>query len=107
MHKKEIFLDAETIFRFLSEIDDDLDTLVLCKPSNIKLIATDQGLYEALASVENRKNVNYNKIVKLFENVEILPYSYYFDKPRKAITLERAEEIRRKAMVDGKKKVKK
>ncbi len=98
MDKEQIFLDSAAIMRFFLELDDSLDTLVLCKPRHIQLIATDQGIYEALASIEDRKSINYNKLVKFFEAVDIIPFSYYFKQPRKIITLEDAKSLREKAL---------
>ena len=66
--KQTLYLTAEAIYRYLLGMDENLETLILCKSQTVNLITTDQSLYEAIGSVEDKNNtIDYNKLVKLFE----------------------------------------
>lgn len=92
--KQRMYLTAESIYKFLLEIDDEIDTLILCKSSEVNLMTTDQSVYEALGSIEDKSKINFNKMVKLFEVTQVVSYSTAMKKPRKLLTEERVEEIR-------------
>ncbi|MEA3515170.1 MAG: hypothetical protein U9R34_06840 [Nanoarchaeota archaeon] len=92
--KQRMYLTAESIYRFLLELDDKLDTLILCKSSEVNLVTTDQSLYEALGSVEDKSKINFNKLVKFMEVTELLPFSQTMKKSRQILTDKRVAEIR-------------
>jgi len=92
--KQRMYLTAESIYRFLLELDDKLDTLILCKSSEVNLVTTDQSLYEALGSIEDKSKINFNKLVKFMEVTELLPFLQTMKKPRQILTDKRVAEIR-------------
>jgi len=92
--KQRMYLTAESIYKFLLEMDDKLDTLVLCKSSEAHLITTDQSLYEAIGSIEDKSKINFSKLVKLIEVTEIASFAQSMKKPRKILTDKRVEDIR-------------
>ena len=61
-------------------LNDKLDTLVTCKEDRITLIATDQGIYEALGSIENKNDI-LNRINNCSTNgcVDIMTRNEYED----------------------------
>ena len=69
--KQTMYLTAEAIYKYLLGIDDTIETLILCRSSQINLITTDQSLYEALGSIKDRTMIDYNKLVKLLEVTDI------------------------------------
>lgn len=92
--KQVIYLKAEMILQYLEGSNDKLDTLVLCKPE-VKLVTSDQSLYEALGAVNNKTNIQYQKLVKLLENVEIMSYEKTFGFPRHIMSFERVTELQK------------
>ena len=92
--KQKMYLTAESIYRFLLELDDKLDTLILCRSSEVYLVTTDQSLYEALGSIEDKSKINFNKLVKFMEVTELLPFSQTMKKSRQILTDKRVAEIR-------------
>lgn len=91
-----MYLTAETIYKFLTGLDDKLETLILCKSSYVKFLTTDQSLYEAIGSIGDRSKIDYNKLVKLLEVTEIKPFTMMMKKPRKILTDDRVQEIQTK-----------
>ena len=69
--KQKMFLKAEAIYKYLMGISDKIDTLIMCKPGNTVLITYDQSLYEALGAIEDRSKIDYNKLIKFLEVVDI------------------------------------
>ena len=90
---KRTFLNAKSIYRYLTSDDKTLDTLIIYQPSELSLYTLDQSLYEALGSITDRKKINFNKLVKLLEVVEILPYRTIMKKERTILTQDRVNEI--------------
>lgn len=101
MQKQRLYLNAETIYKFITSDDEKLDNLIICKPNDIELLTTDQSVYEALASIENKSKVNLNKLVKLIESAAIKHFPDVTGKTRTIISHERAEEIRNKSKPVG------
>lgn len=66
-------LETEEIFRYLMELSDELETLILCNPDQEQLIATDQALYEAVGSIPDPASMNQRKLIKLLEVVNLVP----------------------------------
>ncbi|NTV23704.1 MAG: hypothetical protein HGA85_04990 [Nanoarchaeota archaeon] len=94
--KQKFFLKPEAILKYLKG-DEKLQEIVLFKPEDVDLVTSDQNLYEALASVEDRSQINLNLLVKLLELVTIQPHMELIKVPRHPITHEEAEELRGKA----------
>ena len=79
--KQKMYLTANSIYRYLLEEDDELETLVLCTSSQVNLITTDQSLYEAIGSIQDKSAISFNKLVKLLEVTDILSYRQSMSKP--------------------------
>ena len=92
--KQRTYLKADSIYKFLLELDDELDTLVLCKSSSIHLITSDQSLYEALGSIDDKSKINFSKLVKLLEVTELISYVQSTKMPRQILTDKRVEQIK-------------
>jgi hypothetical protein len=95
MQQHRIVLKAELIHKFLTQTDDKLDTLIMCKTA--ELITTDQALYEALASIEDKASVNLSKLTKLLEVTDVVSHRNSTRKPRYVLSPERAEKLRKRA----------
>lgn len=98
------YLKAEAIIRFLEGKDEEMDTLIMCKSTEVKLYTTDQSIYEALASMKDRKDADMNRLVKLLEVTEVLSYKRVLKKNREVLTPKRAQELidRSKEKIGGK-----
>ena len=73
--KQKYFLKAERILKYLITDDDETDTLITCKSSEIDLVTSDYDIYQVLASIKEYDNFNLNKLKKLFELVELVSYA--------------------------------
>jgi len=91
IQKTKKFLNAEMLYMYLTS--ETLDRLVMCDSAEINLFTFDQSLYEAIGSVKERKDIDYNKLVKLLEVVDVHPFSEVMKKPRKILTDDRVGEI--------------
>lgn len=92
--KKKAFLAPEAILRYLVTDNDELETLIMCKSSEINLVTSDFALYEAMGSIKSYDDFKLNKLVKLFEVIELAK-----DKnPKKILKEERVEELRKLAL---------
>ncbi|MFH0977747.1 MAG: hypothetical protein V1837_00450 [Candidatus Woesearchaeota archaeon] len=96
MQAQKFFLKPELIYRFLTLHDDKLETTIMC--SGLDLITTDQAIYEALASVEDRSAIDMNKLVKLLEVTQIVSHLNSTQKERAVLSHGKAEEIRALAL---------
>lgn len=93
--KQTYYLTSEAILKYFMNISEHIDTLIMCKGTEVNLTTTDFNLYEALGSIEDRDKFNINKLIKFMEAVHIEPGQ------KKALTHERVEELRKLAMVGG------
>ncbi|MCK4589472.1 MAG: hypothetical protein KAT77_03455 [Nanoarchaeota archaeon] len=94
--KQKMFLRAESIYKYLMGLSDKLDTLIICKPENTVLMTYDQSIYEALGAIEDRTKIDYNKLIKLLEAVEIQSFREKVGE-RKILKQERVDELRGEA----------
>jgi hypothetical protein len=92
--KKRAFLTSEAILRYLVTGNDELETLVLCKSSEIELLTSDFALYEALGSIKEKDGFKLNKLVKLFEVIKLVEDN----SPKQVLKEERVEELRKLAL---------
>lgn len=99
MKKKRCYLRAEMIYKFLMG-DEKLETSIMCIPDDLEFVTTDQSLYEAFGSIEDKSKINYSKFVKFLENVEIMSFKYNMKKQRKVLKVERVKEIHEKCKQD-------
>ena len=98
--KQKFYLSAEALLKFFLGKDDKIETMILCKQNDVDLMTTDQSLYEALGSIQDRTKIDYNKLVKLLEVVNILPYEQVAKQDRKILTPERVDELNK--LIEGK-----
>jgi hypothetical protein len=91
--KQKLFLHAEAVYRFLLEKDENIDTLILCKNTMVDIITSDQALYEAIGSIEDKSKINFSKLVKLLEVVEIVS-AKALGKQRNILIDDRVNQIR-------------
>lgn len=92
-NKQQMKLNAESIVKYLIGNDDKMDTLIMCKSSELNLVTTNHALYEALGSIRPYDDFKLNKLVKFLEVVKILSLE---NNP--ILTEERVEEIRKNAL---------
>ncbi len=90
--RKKIYLRAEMIYKYLIG-DEDMETLVFCKPGKLDMLTTDQSLYEAIGSIKDKDSINYNKLVKFLENVDVLSFRHALKKKRTVLRDDRVREI--------------
>ena len=95
-------LKAEDILAYLLGTDDQLDTLIKCKPSDIDLVCYDQSLYEALGSFKDYDEFSFRKLVKLIESADIISFKAGLHQLRPVLTDARVEELRQKALAKTK-----
>jgi hypothetical protein len=91
-NKQSFYLTSEAILRYLLGTSDQIDTLIMCKSSEVNIATTDQNLYEALGSLQEYDTFKHNKLVKFFESVSIE------HAPKKILTHERVDELRKIAL---------
>lgn len=96
--KQTLYLTAEAIYRFLLGMDEELETLILCKSHTVNLLTTDQSLYEAFGSVpEKNETLDYNKLVKLLEVTTVKSFEESMQSKRTILSEDRVQEVRNKA----------
>ncbi len=93
--KQKMYLKPEAILKYLMG-DENLHTLITTKNTEFDIITTDQNLYEALGSVEDRNKIDLNLLVKLFEVASIVPHTEMTKEERKILTPIKVEELRKK-----------
>ena len=71
LHRKH--LSTSAMCKFLLETSEEIETLVLCKPSTIDLVTSDQEVYEAIGYANANGTLNPARLVKLIESVSIQP----------------------------------
>lgn len=89
--KQTFYLTSEAILKYFLNKSEHIDTLIMCRGTEVNITTTDFNLYEALGSIEERDNFNLNKLVKFMEVVHIEMG------PKKVLTHERVRELRRLA----------
>ncbi len=97
-----MYLKANAILRYLIGEDDKLDTLIMCKSSEIDLVTSDQSLYEALGSITPKDNLAFNKLVKMLEVIDVVSYKTGTRQDRKVLKNERVDELRKFAFAKSK-----
>lgn len=100
--KQKMYLKAEAILKYLLGKSEEIDTLIMCKSSEIDLVTSDQSLYEAIGSIKERNKIDYNKLVKLLEVTEVISFKKDMRKKRNILTEERVDELNKK-VEEGKK----
>ena len=96
--QKRLYLDAKTLLRYFIGTDDELDTLVMCKSSEIGLVTSDASLYEALGSIKDYDNFKLNKLTKLLEVCDITSFEHGMKLKKPILTEKRVDELRNYAL---------
>ena len=96
--KQKFFVKAETILKYLITDDDETDTLIMCKSSEIDLVTSDYDIYKALASVKSYDAFKLNKLAKFFEVVEIVSYKEKMQKEKPILKENDVEQLRKIAL---------
>lgn len=96
--KQKMYLKPEALLKFFLGTDDEIDTLIKCKGSEIELVTYDHDLYEALGSLKDYDSLDVRKLIKLFEVVDILSYKKSLGKEKPILTHERVEQLRKLAL---------
>lgn len=91
---KNVFLTSETLLKYLLTDDDEINTSIMCKNSDVELVTSDHALYEALGSIKD-KEFNFHKLVKLLEVVDVVSLKKTLGKEKSILTEQRVEEIRK------------
>jgi len=89
--KQTFYLTSEAILKYFLGKSEQIDTLIMCRGTEVNITTTDFNLYEALGSIEKRDNFNLNKLIKFMEAVHIETGT------KKVLTHERVEELRKLA----------
>ncbi|MCK4521522.1 MAG: hypothetical protein KAU20_03030 [Nanoarchaeota archaeon] len=96
--KQKYFIKAEKILKYIITDDDETDTLIMCKSSEIDLVTSDYDIYKALASVKPYDNFKLNKLAKFFEVAEIISYKEKMRKEKPILKENDVEELRKLAL---------
>ena len=91
--QQKLFLKAESIFKYLVGSSDKLDTLIMCKPESTVLMTYDQSIYEALGAIEDRSKIDFNRLIKLLEAVDIQSFREKVGE-RKILKQERVDALK-------------
>ncbi|MEK6967353.1 MAG: hypothetical protein AABX51_01850 [Nanoarchaeota archaeon] len=94
--QRTIYLTPENLLRYLAEKDDNLDTLITCKGTEVSLATYDQDIYEAIGSMRPEDELKTHRLLKLLEVVDILPFRRASGKNKRILTNERIDELRTK-----------
>lgn len=98
LSRQQFILKAENILRYLITEDEELNRLIIFKPSHIELITDDLSLYEALGSLQEYDNFPKNKLTKLLEVVHLSSFRERTKKEKPILTEERVEVLRKIAL---------
>ena len=93
-NKQKMYLKPEAILKYLMG-EEKLHTLITTQNTEVQLITTDQNIYEALGSVDDRSKINLNLLFKMLEVVKIMPHEEMMKEERKILSPERAEELKK------------
>jgi len=97
--KKTLYLKAEAILKFFLDADDEIDTLIKCKSTEVNLLTYDFDLYQALGSLKPQDAYQQAKLIKLLEAVDVLSYRKNFNTEKPVLTDERVDELRKTALI--------
>ena len=95
LRQRKRYLKAEAIIKYFQG-NDVLETEIMCSSSK-DLVTSDQSLYEALGSFEDKSLIDLNKLVKFLEVVEVVSYKATFKQEKKILTPERVDQLNKLA----------
>jgi hypothetical protein len=90
--KQKMYVKPEAILNYLLG-EEKLHTLITTQGSQVDLFTTDQNLYEALGSIEDRSKIDMNLLVKFLEVTKIRPHEEIAKEQRSVLTLDRVKVI--------------
>ena len=94
VQKRTAYLNSEALLKFFLGADDEVDTLIKCRGTEVDLLTYDNDLYEALGSINPHDNFQLQKLIKLIEVLDILSYRKNFGKEKPILTHEKVDELR-------------
>lgn len=97
LQKQTIYLNSEAILKYLLGTDEHIDTLITCRGNELNMVTTDFEIYEAIGSLKNYDNFKINKLVKLFEVIDIKSHNDRIGE-KNILKHERVEELRKLAL---------
>lgn len=100
IQKQKYFLKSEALLKFFLGTDEKIDTLITCGTDD-DIMTTDYELYEALGCLKDSEFMR-NKLVKLFERIDILSQRQETGQEKRILTHERVEELRSKVLNESK-----
>lgn len=100
INEQKSYLNSEIILKYLITEDDKINTLIMCKSSEINLVTSDYEVYEAIGSIKPYDNFKLNKLTKLLEVIELVPHPNK-DKNKDILKEKRVEELRKLALSKG------
>lgn len=90
--RQKMYIKPEAILNYLLG-EEKLHTLITTQNTQVDLVTTDQNLYEALGSIEDRSKIDINLLVKFLEVTKIKPHEELAKEQRKVLTIERVKQI--------------
>ncbi len=96
--QRSVYLSPENLVRYLTGLDDEIDTLISCKGTQVSLATYDLDLYEAVGTLEPTNELKTHRLLKILEVVDILPFRKAANKDKPVLTHERVAQLRQKAL---------
>jgi hypothetical protein len=94
-NKQKLYVKPEAIMNYLLG-EEKLKTLFTAQSSLIELVTSDQNLYEALGSIQDRSKIDINLLVKFLEVTKIVPHFDLMKTKRKILTPDRVDELNKR-----------
>ncbi|MFT7615969.1 MAG: hypothetical protein ACI8Y7_000797 [Candidatus Woesearchaeota archaeon] len=95
------YLTTEAIIKFVAELDEQIENMVMCKTDDVILQTTDQDLYEALGTLNQEGSVNVSRLVKFLEVVHIESIENTKGNAKQILTPQRVDELIRVVGLGG------
>ncbi len=96
--QRTIYLTPDNLLRYFLGVDDQLDTLITCKGTEVNLATYDLDLYEAVGSLKPVDEFKPHRLLKVLEVVDILPFRKTANKDKPVLKNERVDELRLQAL---------
>ncbi len=97
IQKQTMHLRPEKILKFLLGTNEDVDTLIMCRGTEIDFITYDYELYEAIGAIKAEDSFKLNRLIKLLEVVDVVSYRKNTGKEKPVLTHGRVDELRKEA----------
>ena len=94
--KQKMFIKAEAIMKYLTAKSDELDTLIMCKSAEVELMTNDNELYKGIGAITEKNKIDFNRLVKFLEVVDIRSYKKFHSKDKPILTDKDVQDIQDK-----------